>query len=258
MEGCWELAIITSLPLRPLSKHLLSEKHTSQGPDHFPGGSRPQRTLSISVPCFLLANNLFRNTVCNVLVGTFYKYLEKCVQDFTILLQPVREAYLYFCIYVSSVVVALFVLLWELILWHGKLLRKCLALWNCPLRKGGLTAVCSSQMATVRDLGLPRIAISTIVKAKGLCSFFPDPPNSASTGPGTTLKTTWGVPIIDQHTHTLIRPHSIPQFRAHFLNFTGFLSVKSEPKFSSVEKVETLGFSFFLQVDLPFSCYEKG
>lgn len=42
-------------------------------------------------------------------MGTFYKYLEKCVQDFTILLQPVREAYLYFCIYVSSVVVALFV-----------------------------------------------------------------------------------------------------------------------------------------------------
>ena len=41
--------------------------------------------------------------------GTFYKYLEKCVQHFTILLQPVREAYLYFYIYISSVVAALFV-----------------------------------------------------------------------------------------------------------------------------------------------------
>lgn len=204
MEGCWELAVITSLPLRPLSKHLLSEKHTSQGPDHFPGENRPQRTLSDQRALLLGGHNLFRNTLCSVLVRTFYKYLGKCVQDFTILFQPVREAYLYF-LHLYQLDCCCFVCLfsfWEPIFWHEKLLRKCLALWTCPLRKGGLTVVCSSQRATVRDLSLPPIAISTIVKAKGLCLFFQDPPNQDSTGPGTTLKTTWGVPFIDQHTYT--------------------------------------------------------
>lgn len=164
----------------------------------------PSALCRISVPCFLAANNLFKNTLCSVLVGTFYKYLGKCVQDFTILFQPVREAYLYF-LHLYQLNCCCFVCLfsfWEPIFWHEKLLRKCLALWTCPLRKGGLTVVCSSQRATVRDLSLPPIAISTIVKAKGLCLFFQDPPNQDSTGPGTTLKTTWGVPFIDQHTYT--------------------------------------------------------